>query len=113
MAGAKRYVFFLTGVIIFFGVLISQLVSLYFSRPIRRLQEGQIIVLGTDGAWEAHDANGDMFGKQPLMEVVRRCRDKSAGEILDAVIKALNRFRGNVEQEDDVTLLVTKIVSNT
>jgi sigma-B regulation protein RsbU (phosphoserine phosphatase) len=77
------------------------------------LKEGQIIVLGTDGTWEANDAKGDMFGKQPLMDTVRRCRDQSAGQILDAVIDALNRFRGSHELEDDVTLLVTKVVANT
>jgi sigma-B regulation protein RsbU (phosphoserine phosphatase) len=75
------------------------------------LKEGQIIVLGTDGVWEAHDAEGEMFGKQPLLEVIREFRDHSAREILDAAVEALNRFRGHCELEDDVTLLVTKVVS--
>ena len=74
------------------------------------LKEGQIIVLGTDGTWEAHNANGEMFGKQPMLDVIRQQRQNSAREILDAVIDALNRFRGNVELEDDVTLLVAKVV---
>ena len=75
------------------------------------LKEGQIIVLSTDGAWEAHNAEGDMFGKQALLDVIRGQRDNSAREILDAIIDALNRFRGSFELEDDVTLLVTKVVS--
>jgi sigma-B regulation protein RsbU (phosphoserine phosphatase) len=73
------------------------------------LKEGQIIVLGTDGAWEAHNAQGEMFGKQPLLDVIRQQRDKPAREILEAMIDALNQFRGNHELEDDVTLLVTKV----
>ncbi|MGD9332199.1 MAG: SpoIIE family protein phosphatase [Desulfobacterales bacterium] len=74
------------------------------------LKEGQIIVLGTDGTWEAHNAKGEMFGKQPMLDVIRQQRDRSAREILEAVVEALNRFRGNHELEDDVTLMVTKVV---
>lgn len=77
----------------------------------RELREGQIIVLGTDGTWEAHNAEGEMFGKQPLLDVIRERRDRSARNILDAAVEALNRFRGNHELEDDVTLLVAKVVS--
>ena len=77
----------------------------------RGLKEGHIIVLGTDGVWEAHNAEGEMFGKQPLLAAIRQQRDKSAREILDAIVEALNQFRGNCELEDDVTLMVTKVVS--
>jgi len=76
----------------------------------RELREGQIIVLGTDGTWEAHNAEGEMFGKQPLLDVIRERRDHSARNILDAAVEALNRFRGNHELEDDVTLVVAKVV---
>lgn len=77
----------------------------------RELREGQIIVLGTDGTWEAHNAEGEMFGKQPLLDVIRERRQRSARDILDAAVEALNRFRGNHELEDDVTLVVAKVVS--
>jgi sigma-B regulation protein RsbU (phosphoserine phosphatase) len=77
----------------------------------RGLKEGQIILLGTDGIWEAHNAEGEMFGKPPLLDVIRHQRDESAGAILEAVVQALNRFRGHHELEDDVTLLVIKVVS--
>ena len=77
----------------------------------RELREGQIIVLGTDGTWEAHNAEGEMFGKQPLLDVIREQRDRSARDILDAAVEALNRFRGNHELEDDVTLVVAKVAS--
>jgi len=76
------------------------------------LQDGQIILLGTDGIWEAHNAGGEMFGKQPLFEVIRREREHSAQTILEAIVDALNRFRGNYELEDDVTLLVIKVVAS-
>ena len=48
VASAKRYIFFLTLIIILFGVVMSLLVSLYFSSPIRRLQEGTSAIQSGD-----------------------------------------------------------------
>jgi sigma-B regulation protein RsbU (phosphoserine phosphatase) len=71
---------------------------------------GTIIVIGTDGIWEAHNSDGEMFGKQRLLEVIDRNREQQASEILTAVLKELKNFRGNMNQEDDVTLVVIKVL---
>lgn len=73
------------------------------------LRPGQIIVIGTDGIWESRNAEGIMFGKTPVLNLIRQNREASAREILDAIIEGLDRFRRGVELEDDVTLLVIKI----
>ena len=33
------------------------------------LKKGQIIALATDGIWEAHNARGEMFGKDAFYEI--------------------------------------------
>jgi len=71
---------------------------------------GTIIVIGTDGIWEAHNRDGEMFGKQRLLEIIDRNRAQQAREILAAVLKELNDFRGSMNQEDDVTLIVIKLL---
>jgi sigma-B regulation protein RsbU (phosphoserine phosphatase) len=73
------------------------------------LRPGQIIVIGTDGIWESRNADGTMFGKTPVLNLIRQHRDGTARQILEAIIEGLNRFRRGVELEDDVTLLVIKI----
>ena len=73
------------------------------------LAEGQIIFIGTDGIWETKNAQEEMFGKAPIFEIIRQNSKARAGEMMQAVISALNRFRGNLTPEDDVTLLVIKI----
>ncbi|UCG12274.1 MAG: SpoIIE family protein phosphatase [Deltaproteobacteria bacterium] len=73
------------------------------------LAEGQIIVLGTDGIWEAHNPKGEMFGKDRLNDVIRRNSTVSAKRIVDAIIDTLHRFQKDQEPEDDVTLVVIKI----
>jgi sigma-B regulation protein RsbU (phosphoserine phosphatase) len=73
------------------------------------LAKGQIILLGTDGIWEARNINGDLYGKKPLYEIIRQNFDKSAKEILDALLDDLFRFQAGRKLEDDVTIVVLKI----
>lgn len=72
--------------------------------------EGQIIIMGTDGIWEAEDPQGRPFGKERLFDIVRRHRFESSARIVQAVIEDLDSFRGANPQQDDVTLVVVKAV---
>jgi serine phosphatase RsbU (regulator of sigma subunit) len=50
-----------------------------------------------------------MFGKDPIYEMIRQNSKARAQDILNAVISALDNFRGDAPPEDDVTLMVIKI----
>jgi serine phosphatase RsbU (regulator of sigma subunit) len=76
------------------------------------LREGQIIFLGTDGIWETFDMAGNPFGKEPLKDIIRHKAAASAAEIMNKILTALARFRQGEEPEDDVTLVVIKIVED-
>ena len=73
------------------------------------LAKGQIILIGTDGIWETKNAEKQMFGKDPIYESIRKNCAAGASEIMNAVITALNQFRGDSTIEDDVILMVIKI----
>lgn len=73
--------------------------------------DGAIMVIGTDGVWEARDPQGAMFGKDQLRDVIKRHAHRSADSICEAVSQALNAFRGEAAFKDDVTLVVIKFVS--
>jgi sigma-B regulation protein RsbU (phosphoserine phosphatase) len=73
------------------------------------LRKGQIIVLATDGVWEAHNAKGEMFGKEAFCEIIRTNAAAGASEILNGVIDELEHFQTGVAPEDDITLVVIKI----
>ncbi len=75
----------------------------------RRIEPGQVIVIGTDGIWEMHNDTGKMFGKEALMEIIRNNHTASARQIVDTVTEELEQFRGNEAQEDDITLVVIKV----
>jgi hypothetical protein len=50
-----------------------------------------------------------MFGKDPIFENIRQKSTDCAEDIMKAVISALDRFRGDLTLEDDVTFMVIKI----
>lgn len=80
----------------------------YSEHAMEFLSPGQIMLIGTDGAWEARNTAGKMFGSERVRQVIRDNRDKNAHDILHALCDAVHRFTGLTTQEDDVTLVVLK-----
>jgi sigma-B regulation protein RsbU (phosphoserine phosphatase) len=71
---------------------------------------GSVIVIGTDGITETRNAAGDLFGSERVREIVRVSAADAAADIQTAVIRAVQAFRGEAAQEDDVTLVVVKLL---
>ena len=76
----------------------------------REIKPGQMIMIGTDGIWEAQSPQGEMFGKERFKDVIRQHADQSARDIIQAVIKQVDNFRYPLDKTDDVTLVVVKII---
>jgi sigma-B regulation protein RsbU (phosphoserine phosphatase) len=69
----------------------------------------QILIMGTDGIWEAQDPQGEMFGKERFKDIIRDNAGRPAKDIIQAVIKEVDRFCHPLEKADDLTLVVSKI----
>jgi sigma-B regulation protein RsbU (phosphoserine phosphatase) len=76
----------------------------------RDIVPGQIIVIATDGIREALNRYGEMFGKDSLQNIIRRNASANSAEILQAVFTALDLFMQGVKHEDDMTLVVIKVL---
>jgi sigma-B regulation protein RsbU (phosphoserine phosphatase) len=72
------------------------------------ISKGHVILLGTDGVWEAVNPKGKMFGKEPIYDAIRNHHNGSANDILEAILFTLAKFQGGAKKEDDVTLVVIK-----
>jgi len=70
---------------------------------------GQIIVLATDGVWEARNKRGDMFGKKPLYDIIRQNSNATAKDILGRCFQSVEDFQIGTTREDDITMVVIKI----
>ena len=65
----------------------------------------------SDGVFEANDADGREFGATRLLDVVSRNRQKSASDLVDAIVAALQEFRGETAPNDDMTAVAIKITA--
>jgi len=75
----------------------------------RELADGQVLVIGTDGIWEARNREGRMFGKLLLQQVIRDNVVRPSAEIIEKVLEALKQFLFPLDIQDDATLVVVKV----
>ncbi|NQT00998.1 MAG: SpoIIE family protein phosphatase [Planctomycetes bacterium] len=71
---------------------------------------GDVVVIGTDGIWEAQNEGGVMFGKDRLRNIIIRESEKTANEICSQIIDDVTNFSSPTPQLDDITLVVIKSV---
>ena len=75
-----------------------------------QITSGQILVMATDGLWEARNKEGEMYGKDRLYQVIRENTSVTAAEIQTAVFESVRRFRNHTPLEDDMTLVIVKVI---
>lgn len=76
----------------------------------RDLTPDTVILLGTDGLWEAQNPDGEQYGKERIRQVIREHADQSAAQIVNAVLASHQDFTSGREEDDDVTFMVAKFV---
>ena len=70
------------------------------------LMPGEVVVMATDGVWEARDGEGEMFGKQRMLAIIKLNAHKSAREIRDEIMAAVDKYQD--KQTDDIAVVVVK-----
>ncbi|MEX0721058.1 MAG: SpoIIE family protein phosphatase [Balneolaceae bacterium] len=71
-------------------------------------KKGDLIVFYTDGVTEAmNPAQTEEYEEERLIECLKKNRDKSSSDIMQAVIDDINAF-SNFVQYDDITMIVLK-----
>ena len=73
------------------------------------LNKGQIIFLSTDGIWETFNHEGEMFGKAPIYEIIRKNSSFGANKIIDIMLESLENFQQGTQIEDDITDMKEKL----
>jgi serine phosphatase RsbU (regulator of sigma subunit) len=70
------------------------------------MHEGDVALFFTDGATEAMDARGDMFGETRLAAAFEGVADRPLDEALEALFSKIEAFRA--VQDDDVTMMLVR-----
>jgi len=73
------------------------------------LKEEQLILLGSDGAWEVENIDGEQFGKERIRQILAATFDTHPDNILKKIVREIAVFRGDAPQSDDITLAVVKV----
>jgi len=81
----------------------------YASSPVISLSAGDIVLLLTDGIEEAMSPDDTFFGVNQILDVVRAHSERTAGEIVEALYRAVGEFSHGLPQLDDVTVVVVKV----
>jgi sigma-B regulation protein RsbU (phosphoserine phosphatase) len=74
------------------------------------LLPGETFVLYTDGITEAVNEEAKEFSGTRLADIVRSLHSRSAHQINDGILDAVQRFTGAAPQRDDLTLVTVKRV---
>jgi len=82
----------------------------YTNAPEVQLETGDLLLLLTDGIEEAEAPDGAFFGTERALGVARASRHKPAREIVEALHRAVQEFTQWSPQQDDITLVVVKVL---
>jgi sigma-B regulation protein RsbU (phosphoserine phosphatase) len=69
---------------------------------------GQVLVLYTDGVTEAMNRARDEYGRDRLVEAVRKCRHLGAREMIDFIHHDVLKWTDGLGATDDVTFFIIK-----
>jgi serine phosphatase RsbU (regulator of sigma subunit) len=75
------------------------------------LFDNSIFLFFSDGISEAMNKRDEFFGTEKLIQVFAESRKNSSKQIIAALINSVSEFRGNCEQNDDITAVVMKYKS--
>jgi serine phosphatase RsbU (regulator of sigma subunit) len=71
-----------------------------------QLEDGDKIVLYTDGITETRSLEGEMIGEEVFLKFLDSIKSKTPEEIVELVSKYLDIYSSNTPMEDDCTMLV-------
>lgn len=73
------------------------------------LEKGDTLYLYTDGVTEAMNARLELYSEQRLEDTLNKNKNASMKKLLEAVKGDVDKFCGDTEQNDDITMLAIKI----
>lgn len=87
--------------------------GMIFSRTIKeeeiQLEQGDRVVLYTDGVVEAMDINHEEYTEERFCAFVKKAKKLNSEQFINALLKDLDRHKGRAEQHDDITVVTFRI----
>ena len=92
------------------GLIFGIKEDISFEQKATDLEPGDILLLYTDGIIEAENRDKVFFGIERLAKVLEECDDLNPHELIDQIMVQGRIFTGMRHFNDDVTLVVMKVL---
>jgi sigma-B regulation protein RsbU (phosphoserine phosphatase) len=92
------------------GVPLGSFVGVTYDELTMPLADQDVFVFCSDGVYEAMNSRGEEFTAARAMDVVRKHRELTAREIVQAMVVAVEEHRGGFPPNDDMTVVALKII---
>lgn len=73
-----------------------------------QLKKDEVFIVYSDGVTEATNEMGQFFGKERLLNTIKKYRDRPADKLGEAITNQVEIFTGNAPRSDDLSLIVLK-----
>lgn len=90
------------------GLMLAAFDFATYANASHRIEQGDRLLLYTDGIVEAADASGTFFGQEALSDLLRSTSTLPPSEAADRIIASVEEW--SVSQDDDLTVLVCDYV---
>jgi serine phosphatase RsbU (regulator of sigma subunit) len=92
------------------GLVVGGLPEATYEEECLQLQNGDTVVMFTDGVTEARNREGEEFGEERLLSCLSELPTKPTVEVVRSVLAAVTTFCGETHPADDVTVTVTRFL---
>jgi sigma-B regulation protein RsbU (phosphoserine phosphatase) len=92
------------------GPIVGILPDAQFSNTVVPLERGDVLTLFTDGVTEQENEHGEEFSMERLRSVVLDKEGEPASAAVAGIADAVSAYAGTIEQADDLTVVVVKVL---
>ena len=91
------------------NLVLGLMTDVSYNSSTLQLCSGDVLVLPTDGIYEATSIERKLFGRDQMLECVKAVRHSSSTDIIEALCEASRDFAGENPIQDDMTCVLIKV----
>jgi sigma-B regulation protein RsbU (phosphoserine phosphatase) len=92
------------------GTAVGMFQNALYQQETVRMFPGDLLLIFSDGITEALSHNGEEFGEGRLVQLAAAHPQASAAALTELILRQLDLFVGQAPQQDDLTLVVAKVI---
>jgi sigma-B regulation protein RsbU (phosphoserine phosphatase) len=90
------------------GIVLGYLSNETYIQKSIPFRKGDTLVCYTDGITEALNIEGEEYGEERLLDILKKNLHLNSYELKKIIIKDVNSFTKNIELSDDITIVIVK-----